>query len=212
MAAGDRRSDGGADVAANDMVVVTLRVMAEPALRQNAVVRPLSRVAARRCARPGCPSPAQATLAFRYDSREAFLGPLVEQAGPELYDLCSDHAGKTRPPYGWTLVDERPDESPEGSPTPDVLGSEQTVAVLAAALRREPDEPSAPGADVVAGVDADLLASPDEDDDALVAPPTADDEFTSAALEELAALADDGRGEDDGVEARTVPAAREREA
>lgn len=189
--------------------------MAEPALRHHAVVRPLSRAASRRCARPGCPAPAQATLAFRYETREAFLGPLVDEAGPELYDLCTDHAGKTRPPYGWTLVDERPDEPTDGTPTADVLGSEHTVAVLAAALGRDGgDEDDTSTHERSTGVDADLLGAPDDEDLAADRVLDADNAaFATAALEELAALADDRDATlGDGAEPRTVPAAREREA
>lgn len=111
--------------------------MAEPArsdIRPRGVVRPLSRAATRRCSRPGCPTPATATLAFRYDQQHASLVPLVPDGGPETYDLCGDHADRTRPPHGWSLQDDRPDEVVSEAPDPTDLGSERTVAVLAAAL------------------------------------------------------------------------------
>lgn len=103
---------------------------------RDAVVRPLSRVAGRPCARPGCPSPARATLSFRYATRETWLEALAEEPVPAAYDLCVSHADRTRPPHGWGLVDQRPAEE---APAPGVpareLGGEHTVAVLAAALR-----------------------------------------------------------------------------
>jgi hypothetical protein len=61
----------------------------------------------RGCARPGCPSVAEATLTFRYRAREVALGPLSAVAAPEAYDLCAAHADRTRPPYGWSFADGR---------------------------------------------------------------------------------------------------------
>lgn len=112
----------------------------------NAVVRPLSRAAGRPCARPGCPSPSRATLVFRYGAREAFLGPLSEERTPEAYDLCANHADRTRPPHGWRFVDERPDES-QGGPEDADFGGERTVAVLAAALHGDDVEDPSPALD-----------------------------------------------------------------
>lgn len=110
---------------------------------RDAVVRPLSRVAGRPCARPGCPTPARATLSFRYATREAWLEKLHDESSPATYDLCGSHADRTRPPTGWGIVDERPaedQERAEPAPTRD-LGDEHTVAVLAAALRAVPVTP-----------------------------------------------------------------------
>lgn len=113
---------------------------------RDAVVRPLSRAAVRPCARPGCPSPARATLSFRYATREAWLGALGEDPAPSDYDLCAAHADRTQPPHGWRIVDRRPEDDDAGGsargdgPMRD-LGGEHTVAVLAAALRAVPDEP-----------------------------------------------------------------------
>lgn len=191
---------------------------AEPAraldrAQPRSVVRPLSRAADRRCSRPGCPTPARTTLTFQYGERRAVLAPLAEDSNPEAYDLCAEHADRTHPPHGWTLEDERP-EDPGAAPDPDMLGSERTVAVLAAALQR--DEPPAPTDDGVdtAALDAivdqpiddvDLLGTVDESD-ALPAPEDTevDPDVSSSALDELAALS----GEDDDLPpARTVPAA-----
>lgn len=111
-------------------------------VRSGAVVRPLSSVAPRPCARPGCPSPARATLTFAYAQREAWIERLHDTSEPQAYDLCATHAARTCPPHGWTLRDRRPEEErlPDTPPvTPADLGGERTVAVLAAALRAVPD-------------------------------------------------------------------------
>lgn len=102
-----------------------------------AVVQPITRAAQRPCARPGCLSPASATLAFRYDTQQAWIGPLAPNRTPEGYDLCVLHAGRTRPPRGWDLVDRRSEEErqPPTATVPENLGGDQTVAVLAAVLR-----------------------------------------------------------------------------
>lgn len=112
----------------------------------SAVVRPLSRAAQRPCARPACPSPATATLAFEYAAQQVWVHALSEAAGPEAYDLCAKHASRTRAPQGWSLSDDRPPEEREvqAPSTPPDLGSERTVAVLAAVLRAVPDPPPAP--------------------------------------------------------------------
>lgn len=128
--------------------------MSESAARRpvdDQVVRPLRRTGQRICSRPGCSLPATATLTFAYELRSARIVGLEEQAEPEAYDLCGDHADRTKPPYGWSLTDERPDEPLRPGERPRDLGSDRTVAVLAAALRGDP------------GTDEDLLAMPDED-------------------------------------------------
>lgn len=73
---------------------------------------------------------ADATLVFRYRDRAAALGPLAGTRRPHSYDLCERHAGRTTPPEGWSLVDERPDSAARAS---------DDVAVLAAALGRSAD-------------------------------------------------------------------------
>ncbi len=133
----------------------------EARLRRDHVVRPLSRVAARPCARPGCPAPATATLNYRYSSREVWLLGLAPERIPGAYDLCRPHAERTQPPQGWELVDQRdgeddlagsdeqasapssPRQRPSGARAPAPardLGGEDTVAVLAAALHAVPDD------------------------------------------------------------------------
>lgn len=197
--------------------------MAEPArsapdVRHGGVVRPLSRVAARRCSRPGCPTPATATLTFRYDQQHASLVPLVDDGGPETYDLCGDHADRTRPPHGWTLEDERPAEVPVATPGASDLGSERTVAVLAAALRGDPagDVPDAVDRDALDAIVAEPFDEPDlfgvrDETDPVDPSPAAS---STEALDELAALSapnvaaeDEDAGIVEQVPARTVPGA-----
>lgn len=108
-------------------------VRAPRAARGN--VRTLSR-SGRSCARPGCPAPAQATLVFRYEDREAELLDLTDEPTPAAYDLCEPHAGRTHPPHGWALRDRRCGPTAPGRRLED---TDETVAVLAAALGRTPD-------------------------------------------------------------------------
>lgn len=61
---------------------------------------------ARPCQRPGCGLGAAATLTYRYDSRETWIAPLAPESSPHAYDLCVDHAARTRPPHGWSLRDD----------------------------------------------------------------------------------------------------------
>lgn len=170
------------------------------------VVQPLSRAAARRCSRPGCPTPATATLTFAFDDRLAVLTTLEPDGGPETYDLCRDHADRTSPPLRWTLRDDRPEDL-EDVPPPEELGSAHTVAVLAAALHG--DAPAAgDGLDAAidpAALDAIVDAPLDEvpsvermseptvelDEDLLGTPDEADPPASRSgdALGELSALA-----------------------
>jgi hypothetical protein len=123
----------------------------------DAVVRPITRAARRPCARPGCPAPAHASLVFSYGTREVWLDRLGEPV-PQSYDLCAPHAARTQPPHGWRLEDRRPaDEqaaSEVGTRPTAPIGGEQTVAVLAAALRAVPDLPASPDEPVTVTEDA----------------------------------------------------------
>jgi hypothetical protein len=143
----------------------SLRSSARDTTARDAVVRPLARAAQRACVRPGCPSPARASLTFRYDSREAWIERLSEEPRPEAYDLCASHATRTHPPHGWQLRDRRPREEQgvdDPPPAPADLGGEQTVALLAAALRSVPDPgPTREVAEVPAAATAE--AEPLED-------------------------------------------------
>jgi hypothetical protein len=162
----------------------------------DAVVRPLARAAHRRCSRPGCPAPAGASLVFSYATREVWLDQLGESS-PQTYDLCSGHAGRTQPPRGWQLRDRRPaDERASDEPSSATLSldSEQTVAVLAAALRAVPDLPAASDeeedrpqvAHVTAAAPAIEPSTADEQvSDALVDEPYHPEQPTGVAQSEL---------------------------
>lgn len=148
--------------------MAALEQVREPAGRDapDAVVRPLSRAAQRPCARPGCPSPATATLTFEYAARQVWVQPLSEAAAPEAYDLCGRHASRTRAPQGWSLSDGRPLEEREvqAPRTPPDLGSERTVAVLAAVLRAVPNPPPAPTSSAAPPPPAAVTATGFEDE------------------------------------------------
>jgi hypothetical protein len=61
----------------------------------------------RHCARPGCGSPAAATLRFQPTQREAWLVDLDDDAARGEGDLCARHASALVLPRGWELHDER---------------------------------------------------------------------------------------------------------
>lgn len=139
------------------------------------VVRPLSSVSERPCARPSCPAPARATLTFSYATREATLGRLTEERDPRGYDLCAAHAARTEPPRGWSLDDQRPEEDLQpAAPRPERdLGSEATVAVLAEALRAvpAPQQPAGPPEDATDHGDVPVPPPPDPDTAVATGPP-----------------------------------------
>lgn len=85
----------------------------------------------RRCSRAACGDPATATLVFSYDEQVARLVELADEAEPQTYDLCGRHADRTSPPRGWELADTRPPTEDR----PRRLDDEDTVAIIAAALR-----------------------------------------------------------------------------
>ena len=64
----------------------------------------------RLCARPGCESPAAATLRFHSTRREASLCDLDDALPRVEGDLCVRHAAALVLPRGWTLHDERTPE------------------------------------------------------------------------------------------------------
>ena len=99
----------------------------------------------RRCARPDCTDPARATLSFSYGDQHAVLTRLTTDRRPQAYDLCPLHAARTTAPHGWHLRDDRPEDERAEADAPAVpsdLGSDRTVAVLAAALRAVPSASS----------------------------------------------------------------------
>ena len=165
------------------------------------VVRPIAAAGGRTCARPGCPAPAQATLVFAYDEKQARLTGLLPERDPASYDLCTGHAERTSPPFGWTLTDERP---PDDDAPVDLSDEDRTVAVISAALRAVPSAPdrSAPAPHDDHG---DTTSTPDtraprpvlaaRDDDEVQALSQAAEALADAevevALDELRGLADE---------------------
>lgn len=122
------------------MSFIFAAVSAPAARPEPSNVRPLAAAATRSCSRPGCPSPATATAFLDYAGRSVMLTPLTETPEEHAYDLCVSHATRTSPPRGWLLQDRRPDLRPTGRPVdPELLGSPDTVALLARALRAVPD-------------------------------------------------------------------------
>jgi hypothetical protein len=64
-------------------------------------------MSSRTCAKPGCASPASATLTYDYAARTAWVELLDGEAHPMSYDLCADHADVMKVPQGWSLQDRR---------------------------------------------------------------------------------------------------------
>ncbi|MGQ0826348.1 MAG: DUF3499 family protein [Actinomycetota bacterium] len=61
---------------------------------------------ARLCARPGCSTPAAATLRFQPTDREACIVDL-DTGAARAGDLCARHASVVALPRGWRVCDER---------------------------------------------------------------------------------------------------------
>lgn len=61
------------------------------------------------CRRNACARPATSTLTFRYDTAQAWLSDLADEADPLRWDLCPTHAERLTVPKGWELVDARTD-------------------------------------------------------------------------------------------------------
>lgn len=60
----------------------------------------------RQCSRPGCNSPAVATLRYNYRASRATVTPLGPGNDPHSWDLCSRHVARLTVPEGWELVHE----------------------------------------------------------------------------------------------------------
>lgn len=69
----------------------------------------------RRCARPGCPNRAVATLSYDYAAQVAWIEPLHTEAHPMVHDLCLAHADRLTPPRGWVRRDLRLEGTPFAS-------------------------------------------------------------------------------------------------
>jgi hypothetical protein len=61
----------------------------------------------RTCARPGCSTPASATLTYDYAASTAWVEQIADEGHPMSYDLCERHAAGLRVPLGWALQDRR---------------------------------------------------------------------------------------------------------
>lgn len=62
---------------------------------------------ARPCSRPGCVTPASATLGYDYATSSVWLDDLSNEAHPATHDLCDAHADRFGPPRGWQLRNRR---------------------------------------------------------------------------------------------------------
>jgi hypothetical protein len=94
----------------------------------------------RRCSKPECQRPADATLTYVYADSTAVLGPLATYAEPHCYDLCSLHGDRMTAPRGWEIVRLEPD--PDAlRPSSDDL---EALANLVREVGRSP-EPTATG-------------------------------------------------------------------
>jgi hypothetical protein len=58
------------------------------------------------CARPGCQGPTVAWLTYDYAGQRVWLDDARSEAGDQ-WGLCGSHAGRLRPPQGWSMVDRR---------------------------------------------------------------------------------------------------------
>jgi hypothetical protein len=61
----------------------------------------------RSCSHSGCNMPAECTLVHSYAERRAWLTELEATPDPHNYGLCGYHAGRFRPPLGWSAEDLR---------------------------------------------------------------------------------------------------------
>ncbi|MGH3441063.1 MAG: DUF3499 family protein [Nitriliruptorales bacterium] len=122
---------------------------ADLSLDVGAVVRRLprrgNRAAPRRCSRPGCESPAAATLTFSYVEREVWLAELATDDDPEAYDLCERHAARTGAPSGWRLTDHRAREDTDDPGRPPGFQTVHTAGIETAGI--EAEDPERPATD-----------------------------------------------------------------
>jgi hypothetical protein len=58
------------------------------------------------CARPGCQGQTAAWLTYDYAGQRVWLDDAPAPSGDQ-WALCAGHAGRLRPPQGWTQVDRR---------------------------------------------------------------------------------------------------------
>jgi hypothetical protein len=84
----------------------------------------------RLCARPGCGTPAVATLRFHSTHREGFLVDLDDASARVQGDLCTRHAESLVLPRGWELHDRRADARERGVPPLRLATVEHDVVAL----------------------------------------------------------------------------------
>lgn len=145
----------------------------------------------RLCARPGCGTPAAATLRFQPTRREAWLVDL-DRASPRTEgDLCARHAAALTLPRGWELHDQRTHKSPadDAAAPPARSRTRERPSVRTARRRRVPrPDVALPGLEPET---ADAAPTPEpepavSDADAGAEPVTGPDPLVGPALEELA--------------------------
>jgi hypothetical protein len=147
----------------------------------------------RLCARPGCGTPATATLRFEPTLRQAWLFDLDESASRTQGDLCRRHAAALVLPRGWELHDQRSSgprlvDEPAAEPAGPAVSRRVRVRRRARARDAEPAPSQLPGFEpvVVPNGNNPVVAADDEDDE---------------PAEQPAEAADSG-----GLGPRTVPA------
>ncbi|HEV7526155.1 MAG TPA: DUF3499 family protein [Acidimicrobiia bacterium] len=89
----------------------------------------------RLCARPGCGTPAAATLRFEPTQREAWLVDLEVDAARTEGDLCARHAAGLVLPRGWQLHNDLVSERDE-STKPAPVRRQRSASVARARRRR----------------------------------------------------------------------------
>jgi hypothetical protein len=78
-----------------------------------------------RCARPGCGVVATAWLSYDYAGRRVWLDDPGVEAGGHHSALCAAHAGRLRPPQGWSFQDRRTARASAAPPPPPPVNSGQ---------------------------------------------------------------------------------------
>jgi Protein of unknown function (DUF3499) len=141
----------------------------------------------RLCARPGCSSPAVATLRFQSTERLAWLVELDDNSARTQGDLCGRHASGLVLPRGWELHDERTlGSGGEAEPTRAAAAG----SARRARARRKTGDPKAAAPTQLPGLEPEPVATtaepatprPEVEVDTVTAeaPIIADDEPTEA--------------------------------
>ncbi|WP_297004512.1 DUF3499 family protein [uncultured Corynebacterium sp.] len=110
----------------------------------------------RQCSRPGCSTPAVATLRYNYRASRATVTALGPGGDPHSWDLCSRHVSRLTVPEGWDLVR----EDITGAGVPDPFGdavtdtsdfTDEEMQVLAEAMEAVGEATADQGADAATG-------------------------------------------------------------